>query len=131
MVADLQESGYNAELLVHEDEDTPLSERVRHVNARCMLHGRSKAILVSIHVNAAGDGTKWLNASGWSALLLKVKPYQINLQSAYMKQQLRISPVIESEQNRQMEIPIGKKTSTCSVTLGVLQFSLKTFSRIA
>ena len=62
--ADLQDRGYNAELLVPEDEDTPLSERVCRVNSRCILHGRSKVILVSIHVNAAGDGTKWMNTTG-------------------------------------------------------------------
>lgn len=66
VVADLQDRGYNAELLVSEDEDTPLSERVHRVNARCLLYGKSKIILVSIHVNAASDGTKWMNASGWS-----------------------------------------------------------------
>lgn len=66
VVADLLDRGYNAELLVSEDEDTPLFERVRRVNARCLLYGKSKIILVSIHVNAASDGTKWMNASGWS-----------------------------------------------------------------
>ena len=71
VVADLQDRGYNAELLVPENEDTPLSERVRRVNARCLLHGRSKVILVSIHVNAAGDGIKWINATGWSAYTSK------------------------------------------------------------
>lgn len=71
VVADLQDRGYNAELLVPEEEDTPLSERVRRVNARCVLHGRSKVFLVSIHVNAAGDGTKWMNATGWSAYTSK------------------------------------------------------------
>lgn len=71
VVADLQDRGYNAELLVPEDEDTPLSERVHRVNSRCILHGRSKVFLVSIHVNAAGDGTKWMNATGWSAYTSK------------------------------------------------------------
>ena len=71
VIADLQDRGYNAELLVPEEEDTPLSERVRRVNARCLLHGRSKVILVSIHVNAAGDGIKWMNATGWSAYTSK------------------------------------------------------------
>ena len=28
-------------------------------------------ILISIHVNAAGDGTKWMNATGWSCYTCK------------------------------------------------------------
>ena len=43
-----------------------MAERVRRVNAACFLLGKQNVILVSIHVNAAGNGTKWLNATGWS-----------------------------------------------------------------
>jgi N-acetylmuramoyl-L-alanine amidase len=28
--------------------------------------GKQNVILVTIHVNAAGNGSKWLNATGWS-----------------------------------------------------------------
>ncbi len=28
-------------------------------------------ILISLHVNAAGDGTKWMNATGWSCYTCK------------------------------------------------------------
>lgn len=66
IVADLTDRGYDAELLVPEDEDIPLKERVRRVNTTCLLHRRENVILVSIHVNAAGNGSKWLNATGWS-----------------------------------------------------------------
>lgn len=50
-----------------EADDITLKERARRVNAACLLHGRTNVILVSIHVNAAGNGSKWLNATGWSA----------------------------------------------------------------
>ena len=33
--------------------------------------GKSNVILISIHVNAAGNGTKWLNATGWSCYTSK------------------------------------------------------------
>ena len=71
VVADLVDRGYDAELLVPEDDDIPLSERVRRVNSVCFLLGKSNVILVSIHVNAASDGTKWMNASGWSVYTCK------------------------------------------------------------
>ena len=71
IVADLLDRGYDAELLVPENEDIPLSERVRRVNAHCQALGKSNVILISIHVNATGNGSKWLNASGWSCYTCK------------------------------------------------------------
>ena len=78
IVAELQNTGYDAELLVPEEEDIPLNERVRRVNAACSASsscpaptGHPNVILVSIHVNAAGDGSKWMNATGWSCYTSK------------------------------------------------------------
>ena len=33
--------------------------------------GKSNVILISIHVNAAGNGTQWMNATGWSCYTCK------------------------------------------------------------
>ena len=71
IVLNLVDRGYDAELLVPEDGDISLAERVRRVNAACFLLGKQNVILVSIHVNAAGNGTKWLNATGWSVFTCK------------------------------------------------------------
>ena len=71
VVADLVDRGYDAELLVPEDDDVSLEERVRRVNTACFLLGKANVILVSIHVNAAGNGSKWLNATGWSVYTCK------------------------------------------------------------
>ena len=71
VVADLVDRGYDAELLVPEDDDVSLEERVRRVNTACFLLGKANVILVSIHVNAAGNGTKWMNATGWSVYTCK------------------------------------------------------------
>ena len=66
VVSNLRDRGLDAELLVPEDDDISLAERVRRINAACFLLGKQNVILVSIHVNAAGNGSKWLNATGWS-----------------------------------------------------------------
>ena len=71
VVSDLKDRGLDAELLVPEDDDISLAERVRRVNAACFLLGKRNVILVSIHVNAAGNGSKWLNATGWSIYTCK------------------------------------------------------------
>ena len=71
VVSDLRDRGLDAELLVPEDDDISLAERVRRVNTACFLLGKQNIILVSIHVNAAGNGSKWLNATGWSVYTCK------------------------------------------------------------
>ena len=71
VVSDLLDRGYDAELLVPEDDDVSLAERVRRVNTACFLLGKQNVILISIHVNAAGNGSKWLNATGWSVYTCK------------------------------------------------------------
>ena len=71
IVKTLKARGYDSELLVPEDDDIPLSERVRRINAHCQALGKSNVILISLHINAAGDGTKWMNATGWSCYTCK------------------------------------------------------------
>ena len=71
IVSILQSRGYDSELLVPEDDDIPLSERVRRTNAHCQALGKSNVILISLHLNAAGNGTKWMNATGWSCYTCK------------------------------------------------------------
>ena len=71
VVTDLKNKGYAADLLVPEEDDIPLSERVRRTNAHCQAFGKTNVILISIHVNAAGDGSKWMNATGWSCYTCK------------------------------------------------------------
>lgn len=62
----LVELGYDAELLVPEDDDISLTERCLRVNAWCLLHGKKNAICISIHFNAHGNGYEWTKASGWA-----------------------------------------------------------------
>ena len=71
IVAELQNKGYDAELLVQESEDISLQERVRRTNELCQTLGKTNVILISIHVNAAGNGTQWMNAIGWSCYTCK------------------------------------------------------------
>ena len=54
-------------ILVPEEHDVPLKERVRRVNTiyhDAKIAGK-ECLLISVHVNAAGHGT-WNKASGWS-----------------------------------------------------------------
>ena len=61
---ELVKMGIECELLVREFLDVPLSERVRRVNEYCKKYGAKNVVLVSIHVNAADDGSRWMNGTG-------------------------------------------------------------------
>ena len=64
---ELKARGIDAERIVREEIDVPLAERARRVNEVCARLGKSSVVLISIHCNAAGNGTDWMNARGWSA----------------------------------------------------------------
>ncbi|MBR4351484.1 MAG: N-acetylmuramoyl-L-alanine amidase [Bacteroidales bacterium] len=62
----LQQLGLDCRLLVPEREDISLQERCRRVNKICQRFGAGQVILISIHINAAGNGQQWMDARGWS-----------------------------------------------------------------
>lgn len=64
IVAKRRAMGYDARILVPEENDISLSERCRRVNAICKEHGKDNVILISVHHNAA-PGSGWSTASGF------------------------------------------------------------------
>ncbi len=64
LVQKLKNAGYNAQQLETEETDVSLAERVKRAN-NLYTKNNKKAILISIHNNAAGNGSKWMNAQGW------------------------------------------------------------------
>lgn len=67
IVTCLKEKGFDAERIVTEENDVSLTERCRRVNSVCDRLEAKNVILVSVHCNAAGNGSQWMNARGWSA----------------------------------------------------------------
>lgn len=66
VVAELRRRGYEAERVVRENMDVSLATRVRRINDMCKQLDSANVLLVSIHVDAAGDGSGWMQAGGWS-----------------------------------------------------------------
>lgn len=64
--SELKARGYDAQRIVTEEIDVPLAERGRRVNEICGRYGTENVILISIHCNAAGNGS-WMSAGGWCA----------------------------------------------------------------
>lgn len=63
--------GIDASLVVTETNDISLATRVQRVNKVCSKVGASNVILLSIHSNAAGNGSMWMSAQGWSCYTSK------------------------------------------------------------
>lgn len=60
----LKMAGISAKILVPEDYDVSLSERVKRANG--LYNQYKKAFVVSVHLDASGLGNKWMPANGWS-----------------------------------------------------------------
>lgn len=65
--AKLNELNIPNEILVTEDFDVPLNERVKRANKMSLMAKKQglEPILISIHINAEGNGG-WKSANGWS-----------------------------------------------------------------
>ena len=67
VVKRLKTIGYNAQMLVTEENDISLGTRCKRDNDVCKHFGASNVLLVSIHLNAKGNGSVWMDARGWQA----------------------------------------------------------------
>lgn len=67
----LKDYGYDVDIIVKEKKDIPLPERVERVNKICTKYGAKNCILISVHSNAAGNGSKWMDATGTCVYVAK------------------------------------------------------------
>lgn len=104
------------ELLVPEDDDIPLAERVRRINAHCLALGKKNVIVVSIHVNAAVKARNGLmlysRAQSRRSLIVWL--------NVCVSRRSRTFLVAGSEQRCLMEIWIGRKGFIFFVSPGAL-----------
>ena len=73
VVTKLKSMGYDARLLVTEERDISLSERIRRINTICNKEGAGNVLLISVHSNAVGDSSSWMNGKGWEAYTTRGK----------------------------------------------------------
>ena len=67
ITAGLDKLGIKYCVLVPETEkDISLTERANRANARCKEYGTKNCMMISVHSNAFGDGSKWEDPGKWS-----------------------------------------------------------------
>lgn len=67
LAAELEKIGIEVFFTVTGDEEPGLLYRYMTANSHINQHPGMHHIFISIHNNAAGNGSKWCNARGWSA----------------------------------------------------------------
>ena len=65
IVTFLTSKGYDARLIVPEDDDIQLRTRASRINKLCKEYGESNVLMLEIHANANGSGNSWDSANGW------------------------------------------------------------------
>ncbi len=65
LVERLKKLGYDAELVVSEDEDISLGERCRRTNRWCDKLGAKNVLFISVHSNASSNCETWQKPNGW------------------------------------------------------------------
>ena len=65
LVERLKKMGFDAELVVSEDEDISLGERCRRTNRWCDKLGSKNVLFISVHANASSNCETWQKPNGW------------------------------------------------------------------
>lgn len=53
------------------EEELSLSEQCKLINDISLNESKRDCICVSLHINAAGDGSEWMSGRGWSCFIYK------------------------------------------------------------
>lgn len=72
IIEKLTKLGYDAENPIPEtEEELPLSEQCKIINNISLKESAKDCICISPHINAAGNGSEWMNARGWSCFIYR------------------------------------------------------------
>lgn len=120
IVVQLKARDYNASLLVTEEKDITIRERIRRVNNLCKKVGATNVLLVSIHCNAAGSDGKWHKARGWQtfvSLNASVRSMTLaeNLADAALKYGLKLRKPTPTQKWWQQNLGICRDTNCPAV----------------
>lgn len=68
---ELEKEGYKVLIDIADDivpgkQSAELRKRVEIVNSACTKYGTDNCMYIAIHADASGNGSKWMNARGWS-----------------------------------------------------------------
>ena len=80
-----------------QEQSKELIWRVNYVNNLCSKYGANNCLYVSVHVNAAGMGTNWMNARGWLVYTSKGNTKSDTLATCLYKEAKELLPSVRSD----------------------------------
>lgn len=80
-----------------QEQSKELIWRVNYVNNLCSKYGANNCLYVSVHVNAAGMGTEWMNARGWLVYTSKGNTKSDLLADLLYKKAKELLPSVRSD----------------------------------
>ena len=80
-----------------QEQSKELIWRVNYVNNLCSKYGANNCLYVSVHVNAAGMGTNWMNARGWLVYTSKGNTKSDLLADLLYKEAKELLPSVRSD----------------------------------
>ena len=85
--------GIKYHILVPEDNvDIALSTRAMRANQYCTKYGAKNCLFISVHANAAGNGSSWMKARGWSIYTTKGKTASDSYATIFYEEATKIIP---------------------------------------
>lgn len=96
VVAGLRSKGFDAERIVKESTDIPLSIRCRRAN-NIYRETEGRVVLISIHCNAAGNGSDWLSPHGWSVFVSNNASYNSKYLATCLAKAAKCKQVVVSQ----------------------------------
>lgn len=80
-----------------QEQSKELIWRVNYVNNLCSKYGANNCLYVSVHVNAAGMGTEWMDARGWLVYTSKGNTKSDLLADLLYKKAKELLPSVRSD----------------------------------
>lgn len=105
----LLDLGFQVELTNHSKKEIGLSKRRDIANRVIIPNLRAKKLLVSLHNNAAGDGTKWINARGFEVWTSKGETLSDKYAQVIMERLIKDFPELKARINKPQPLEIDKE----------------------
>lgn len=105
----LSDLGFQVELTNHSKNEIGLSKRKQIANRVIIPHNEARKLLISLHNNAAGDGSKWMNARGFEIWTSKGETMSDKFAQVILERLIKDFPDIPARINKPKPLEMDKE----------------------
>ena len=102
-----------------DEQDLSLTERANVANRMSKIYGAKNVLLISIHHNAAGNGTDWVKAAGWEIYTTKGDTISDKYADVFLESAKNVLPQYKRKirGHKEADFTVIKKTVCPSVLI--------------